>query len=280
MFHVNTIVVAAMWVRILGLQRPMAAAFLTNHGPTIMISRSITTGASTRNHYPLRSAVQQPLVPTISIRYPVSRLFSYRPNDRTANNNDNDYHDDVDDDDEDDDKPSLPHYPFKPGEKVLVEVTSFGPLGASVHVLVAGSHSPTRLPPEEDEWPVLGTGLINQKELAYFRDSRDHLEVVLGEVLPAYVERVRDVDGKLAIALRAFGGRAKARDVGQQILDLLEASPDGRLELGDKSSPEDVAAAFPGVSKASFKKAVSALYKNGQIDKPLDGEIRLLKAKK
>jgi uncharacterized protein len=87
---------------------------------------------------------------------------------------------------------------------------------------------------------------------------------------------VREIDGKMAIALRAFGGKAKARTVGQQILDLLAASPKGALELGDKSTHEDVTAAFPGVSKGSFKKAVSALYKSGHIDKPLDDEIRLL----
>ena len=72
--------------------------------------------------------------------------------------------------------------------------------------------------------------------------------VVQGEILPAYVQKVRD-DGKLDIGLRAFGGKQKSLEVSEQILEQLKDSPDGILEVGDKSTPEDINRLFPGVSK-------------------------------
>jgi hypothetical protein len=161
------------------------------------------------------------------------------------------------------------------GQPIIVEVISFGPLGATVHVVAQNGHSPDNLPPEDSEWPVLATGLISQQELSYFRASRDNVDVVLGEVLPAYVERIRETDNKLGIALRPFGGKQKALDLSQQILNALESSPDGKWPLGDKSSPAEISATFPGVSKSTFKKALSALFKQGNIQKPGPHEIEL-----
>jgi len=207
----------------------------------------------------------------------LSSAFS-RKNGRLSSSNRNNIEDeDYDDDYDDEDKYVPPQQEFEPipvGTPVLVEVASFGPLGASVHV-VAKSHDPKDLPPpeaDEDEWPIFGVGLITQQELAYHRDARRGVEVVLGEVLPAYIERAGRLDGKLGITLRAFGGKQKAMDVSQQILDSMQ---DGVLALGDKSDPADIAAVFPGVSKATFKKAVSALFKQGLLLKPQPLEIQL-----
>lgn len=47
---------------------------------------------------------------------------------------------------------------------------------------------------------------------------------------------------------------------------MLEASADGTLSVGDKSSPDEINRIFPGVSKSVFKKAVGALYKKGLVD--------------
>ena len=78
---------------------------------------------------------------------------------------------------------------FKAGDKIQVEVTSFGPLGASVSVV--GFHHG----PEVDLLPVdaepYGTGLILQQEIAYFRQARGNVDVVRGEVLQAYVLKIR-----------------------------------------------------------------------------------------
>ena len=145
-------------------------------------------------------------------------------------------------------------------------------MGSSVFVIGMG-HNPDNLIPEED--PPLGQGLVLQREIQYFRQARDNVDVVVGEILPAYVEEIRD-DGKLHISLRPAGGRAKSSDVGERILEKLERSKNGSLPIGDKSKPEEIALEFPGVSKLVFKKAVSALYKQGRVQ-PGAKSISLMK---
>jgi predicted RNA-binding protein (virulence factor B family) len=90
--------------------------------------------------------------------------------------------------------------------------------------------------------------LIYQKEIAYFRSARNNVDVVRGEILPAYVQKIRD-DGKLDICLRAFGGKQKSLEVSEMIMDHLEWSEVGVLPVGDKSPLEDINREFPGVSK-------------------------------
>jgi hypothetical protein len=156
---------------------------------------------------------------------------------------------------------------FKNGDKIQVEVAYFGQLGASVDVVGHGSH-------EEqdcigvDEAP-LGRGLILQTEIQYFRAARNGVDVVVGEILPAYVEKIHFVQGgdtRIDVSLRPVGGRAKASMVSEQILELLQDSEwGGSLPIGDKSTPSEISNFFPGVSKSSFKQAVSQLYKQGQV---------------
>ncbi|CAJ1937666.1 unnamed protein product [Cylindrotheca closterium] len=150
---------------------------------------------------------------------------------------------------------------FKPGSMIQVEIVSFGPLGASVNV-IGVSHDSNDILPEGEE--PYATGLIYQQEISYFRSARDNVDVVRGEILPAYVQKVRD-DDKLDIALRVFGGKQKSMEASDQIMEMLRESPDGTLEVGDKSAPEDINRLFPGVSKTAFKRAVGALYKKGLI---------------
>jgi hypothetical protein len=160
---------------------------------------------------------------------------------------------------------------FRSGDKVQVEIISFGPLGASVDVIAKGHAAEDII---DDASLPLAKGLIYQREISYFREWRNHVDVVRGEVLPAYVDAVRD-DGKLDIGLRSYGGKAKAEEVGQMILDRLQENGDGQLPIGDKSLPEDIASELPGVSKISFKKAVAALYKQGLVQ-PGPDSIKLL----
>eukprot|EP01036_Dinobryon_divergens_P025580 gene25580-34143_t len=132
---------------------------------------------------------------------------------------------------------------YKRGQQIKVKVTRFGPMGASV--IVIGDEG--------------RTGLILQREIAMFRDRRDGEEVVVGEVLDAFVEKVRE-DEKLDLALRPQDmGRISA--VKQLILDALEGSPSNIIPIGDNSFPDDVAAYFHGISKRDFKNAVGSLYK-------------------
>jgi hypothetical protein len=143
---------------------------------------------------------------------------------------------------------------FKQGDQVQVEIVQFGPLGASVEVIGIGHADNTPLLPA-DAPEAYGYGLILQKEISYFRNARDNVDVVRGEILPAYVQNVREEDGKLDISLRSYGGKAKSADAGTQILERLQdPETGGRLEIGEKSTPQEISYEFPGVSKSVFKK--------------------------
>ena len=160
---------------------------------------------------------------------------------------------------------------FRPGDKIQIEVVSFGPLGASVEVIGRG-HEEENLIPEDES--ALARGLILQKEIQFFRQARRGVDVVRGEVLPAYVERVREETQRLDITLREYGGKAKADQVAVQIMQRLEELG-GVLPVGDKSPPEQISREFPGVSKASFKKAVAGLYRQGKV-KPGPQSVTLM----
>lgn len=134
-----------------------------------------------------------------------------------------------------------------------------------MHV-ISLSHDPNDLIGVDD--PPLARGLILQSEIKYFRQWRHNVDVVKGEVLPAYVERVREIaeDGGtplLDISLRTYGGKAKAKEIGELILERIERGE--RIPVGDKSQPADINREFPGVSKGAFKKAVAALYKKQKV---------------
>lgn len=150
---------------------------------------------------------------------------------------------------------------FRRYDKIQVEVVRFGKLGASVEVIGLG-HAEENCIGEEE--PALGLGLILQREIQYYRNGRGGLDVIVGEVLPAYVERVRD-DGRLDISLRDPGGKGKADAIGNQIMSKLQEADGGTLDVGDKSTPDEINQQFPGTSKAAFKKAVAALYKRGLV---------------
>jgi predicted RNA-binding protein (virulence factor B family) len=151
-----------------------------------------------------------------------------------------------------------------------VEVINFGPLGASVDVIGFGHGNSVPLLPAStgtsstSDQPSYGTGLILQEEISYFRKSRGNVDVVRGEILPAFVQQVREEDGKLNIGLRRYGGKAKSTEVETMIMDRLGMTPKGWLPIGDTSSPADIDREFPGVSKTIFKKALGGLYKRGE----------------
>ena len=158
---------------------------------------------------------------------------------------------------------------FKKSDLVLVEVIYFGPLGASVDVVAHNSHNLSDCVAQEE--PALGRGMILQREIDYFRRGRDGVDVVKYEILPAYVENVREVvveDGgveeRLDVSLRPPGGKAKSQDLGEQILERLKVS--NKINVGDKSSPDEINDLFPGASKSAFKKAVSGLYRRGLVN--------------
>lgn len=84
----------------------------------------------------------------------------------------------------------------------------------------------------------------------------------IGQKLKGYVKHVRE-DGKIDIVLEKPGAD-KFSDLGDTIIEALKQN-NGRLALGDKSSPDEIKAKF-GTSKANFKKAIGGLYKKNLID--------------
>jgi CvfB-like winged helix domain/SAP domain len=134
------------------------------------------------------------------------------------------------------------------GMTIEVKVVKYGALGASVEVV-------------ESVMGAVG-GLILQDQLDYWV-ALNGREPRVGEVLNAYVQKVRD-DGKLDIALRPVG-YDKVTEARDRILEALEQSKSGSLPVGDKSSPEDVWAQFPGMSKGQFKTGIGALLREGAV---------------
>ena len=145
---------------------------------------------------------------------------------------------------------------FKRGQAIKFTIQRFGPLGASV--TIEGSAS---------------TGLVLQNKIALFRESRDGEDVLVGETLDGYIERIRE-DGKLDVSIRPLGS-SRISPVKQLILDAIEGSPSESIPIGDKSSPAEISAYIHGITKTDFKQAVGSLYKDG-IVKPGAYETTLI----
>ncbi|WP_311971304.1 S1-like domain-containing RNA-binding protein [Pseudomonas baltica] len=96
-------------------------------------------------------------------------------------------------------------------------------------------------------------GLIHKNEVFKFLRS--------GKQEVGYIKALRD-DGKIALSLQPVGAQA-ADSLNEKILGKLRDNQ-GSLPVSDKSEPQVIADLF-GVSKGNFKKAIGALYKNGQI---------------
>ncbi len=108
-------------------------------------------------------------------------------------------------------------------------------------------------------------GLIYNNEI--FED------LTIGDEKKAFVKTIRE-DGKIDLSLQKQGYEA-VKDMSTNILDQIVAAG-GVLEMGDKSSPEDIKEAF-GMSKKNFKKILGGLYKAGKIE-IFDFQIKLKKA--
>jgi predicted RNA-binding protein with RPS1 domain len=129
------------------------------------------------------------------------------------------------------------------GQEVRIKVMQFGPLGASV--LVNGEVR----------------GLVSQDEIWRYRNKNDNKDILLNDELTAYVGRIRE-DGKVSLILRPIGV-ARHKEAKEVVREALEGSPSGSIPIGDKSTPEDIAFYFHGMSKTDFKTAVGLLYKDG-----------------
>ena len=92
------------------------------------------------------------------------------------------------------------------------------------------------------------------------------IDVGQGEIVPADVQNSREEDGTtfdVTTVRRSYGGGGggkanKSTDyIGFLLLVRLNKRPDGRVYIGERSSPAEISAEFPGVSKRDFKKVRS-----------------------
>ena len=88
-------------------------------------------------------------------------------------------------------------------------------------------------------------------------DNQIFRPIRIGEQLRGYVDQVRP-DGKIDVMLQP-SGRQQTLDFADALTDYLIAH-DGQCPYGDKTDPETIKQVF-GVSKKTFKRAVSDLYR-------------------
>ncbi|ADZ91310.1 S1 RNA-binding domain-containing protein [Marinomonas mediterranea] len=93
----------------------------------------------------------------------------------------------------------------------------------------------------------------------FFQDAFRQLRK--GERAQAFVKRVRE-DGKIDLSLQPVGYK-KVQNILDDIIEHLKANG-GEMAITDKSSPDEINRVFK-VSKATFKKAIGALYKDKKI---------------
>ncbi len=105
--------------------------------------------------------------------------------------------------------------------------------------------------------------------LIYSNDIVDRL--FRGDNKIGYVFNIRE-DGKLDVRLTKSGG-AKIEPNTEKVMHTLTANG-GKLNISDKSSPEDIKALL-GMSKKTFKQVIGGLYKN-RIIKINDDSIELI----
>ena len=96
-------------------------------------------------------------------------------------------------------------------------------------------------------------GLIHKNEVFKFLRS--------GMREKGFIKELR-ADGKISLSLQPVGQEA-ANSLHEKILQQLQDNG-GTLAVSDKSPPDVISSLF-GVSKGNFKKAIGALYKQGQI---------------
>ena len=164
---------------------------------------------------------------------------------------------------------------FTRGENVEATILGFGPLGASV--VIHKKEGDGKRGVNEGDDIEEGRGLILQQELTYWSALNDG-QPDIGETLNAYILNVRE-DGKLDVNLRPVGYDKvlAARD------RILAATRDGTttaegkklpgwLQVGPRSSPDEIWKHLPGMSKGEFKAAAGKLINEGAFTLEEEGK--------
>lgn len=115
-------------------------------------------------------------------------------------------------------------------------------------------------------WKVI----VNEMYLGLIYANEVFEKLQTGDQKKAYIKKLRE-DGKIDVALQRQGYLA-AKDMSQAVLQKIKEKG-GVLDLGDKSSPEDIKEEL-SMSKKNFKKILGGLYKAGEIE-IFDYEVRI-----
>lgn len=115
--------------------------------------------------------------------------------------------------------------------------------------------------------------IINGEFVGLVYNNEIFEKIKLGDNKVGYIKHIRE-DGKVDVSLQKKGYEA-VTDASDDILKAIEEN-DGVLDLGDKSTPEEIQDQF-GISKKNFKRVLGGLYKAGKIE-IFDYEVRLKKA--
>ena len=112
-----------------------------------------------------------------------------------------------------------------------------------------------------DETELGFKAVINHKQLGLIYHSELSQPLQLGTTMKGWIKSISD-DGKINLNINAFD--ADTRDALEaQILNQLKQE-NGRIDISDKSPPEEIFATFK-VSKKNFKRAIGSLYKQRLI---------------
>lgn len=103
--------------------------------------------------------------------------------------------------------------------------------------------------------------IINEKHWGLLFKTEILGNLFIGKRIKGYIRRIRD-DGKIDLSLQKVG-REKEKDLSEKIMGALLRC-NGFLPLSDKSAPEAIFKEFR-TSKATYKKTIGHLYKEGKI---------------
>ncbi len=113
--------------------------------------------------------------------------------------------------------------------------------------------------------------IVNNMHWGMVYQNETYADVNVGDRLTAFVKQVRD-DGKIDLTLSKIE-KIRVDDMSEKIVRYMTDNG-GAMTLNDKSSPEDISAAF-NCSKKDFKKAIGQLFKQHVIER-VDSGWRLV----
>ncbi|MDF1858632.1 MAG: S1-like domain-containing RNA-binding protein [Verrucomicrobiales bacterium] len=120
----------------------------------------------------------------------------------------------------------------------------------------------------QERTPLGYMAIVDQQFRGLLHESRIQRPLRVGEEIDGFIAALKE-DDKIDLSLEPVG-YGRVTDLSGKILALLEEKG-GRINLGDKSSPEEIQRVF-GTSKKAFKQALGALYRERKI-RMVDGGI-------